>query len=714
MNTRDVAVPVTDATVQPGELARARAWCAHLLSGTAPAGRFAAGAPFSFRCGERSSRDWLALETAERESSEWRDGARTHALRWHDADTGLTCTLELTEYADFPAVEWVVRLRNDGAADTPPLHDFAALDTAWSAASDDVLPVLERALGSDGRADDFQLLREELRESMWSMPPRHVIRMDSAANAAFRTVRNGSPSWLREDGRTSATWLPFFNLCTDDDGVLVLLGWSGEWFAEFNHGGHGVTRVSAGMEHLHLALRPGESLRSPRVLLLPWQGTPRHAHNLLRQFLLAWHCPQDADGRPLPTPICCGAWGGTPTAGHLERIAHIAAQRLPYDYYWVDAGWYGTADVPSPDVFAGAWGRQIGDWRVNLHYHPDGLKPISEAAHRAGMGFLLWFEPETAIQGTPMTLAHPEWFLTRHDGPRTEGEQLLLNLGHPDAWRYIVETVSGLIAENGIDCYREDFNIDPVPFWRLADTSGRTGETELRFVEGLYAFWDELRRRHPGLLIDNCASGGRRLDLETISRSLALWRTDYNCFPALNPDAVQIHTAGLAQWLPDNATSPGATPGDTYQVRSAFSAGLVLSMDEFGLRRDFADPSYPWAWHRRMLEEADRLRPFFYGDVYPLTPCSTAPEAWSVLQLHRPDLDAGALLAFRRPESPVCAATYQLQGLRTDRTYVFTDVERGAVTRLTGRELRTAGLPLTLAEPRSSCLLLYQADTKES
>ena len=61
----------------------------------------------------------------------------------------------------------------------------------------------------------------------------------------------------------------------------------------------------------------------------------------------------------------------------------------------------------------------------------------------------------------------------------------------------------------------------PLDFWRGNDPPDRQGMTEIRYIEGLYALWDEPRGRHPGLLIDDCASGGRRIDLEMISRSVA-------------------------------------------------------------------------------------------------------------------------------------------------------------------------------------------------
>ena len=538
---------------------------------------------------------------------------------------------------------------------------------------------------------------------MWNAP--RTIRMDASNNNAFRKVRNGSPAFLETDGRTSATWMPFFNLRTGQDGIISALGWSGQWFAEFVHDGAGKTDISAGMEHLELKLRPGEQIRSPRVLLLYWKGAPIHAHNVLRRFILEFHSPR-VDGRPVEMPICYGAWGGVPTQGHLDVINEIAKHGLPYDYYWIDAGWYGTSEEPCPNVFKGKWAI-VGDWRINRNYHPNGLKPISDAAHKAGMKFLLWFEPERAKHGTPVTLQHPEWFLRRTKGVPKINDNLLLNLGNPQAWQWAVETVSKLIEENAVDCYREDFNMDPSPYWRNAEEEGRKGMVEMRFVEGLYAFWDELCRRNPRLLIDNCASGGRRLDLETISRSVALWRTDYNCFPFMNPDASQVHGSGLNLWLPLNSISPLAKPGDTYQVRSALSAGLVVS-GEFGLRDNWKDPDFLWAWLRKMIDEAKRLRPHFYGDFYPLTPCVFHPEAWMAHQLFLPGKGEGAVLAFRRAESPMVSASFQLHDLKAKSRYELEDVDSGEVRRATGRHLMTTGLAISIASPRESRLLFYK------
>ncbi len=650
--------------------------------GHGPLGR---GCPFSFKLGGRL---WSPEGGPRVTPGIWKHGRRVSELNWTDAAAGLDVTLELTDFTMFSAIEWVVRLSNCGANDSELISEVNALDLKWSGGN----PILHHSRGSACRRDDFLF---------YSDPAEEFPR---GAGRNWRSLRL-TPG---PDGRPSNDCLPFFNLQTGETGVMLGLGWSGQWFAEFTDRQQAV-QLRAGQEHFAARLHPGESIRTPRILLLPWTGQAINGHNQLRRFLLQHHVPQ-ASGRPVEAPLCNGAWGGMPTSGHLELIERFKREKLGYDYYWVDAGWYGTSAKPCPDVFGGDWSQQVGDWRVNRNYHPQDLKPIADAAHAAGMKFLLWVEPERAKQGAPVTLEHPEWFLTRSGQPPKPGEDLLLDLGRPEARQWAIETISGLIRQNGIDCYREDYNFGgSAECFLKKDEPGRRGISEIRFVEGLYEFWDELRRRFPDLLIDNCASGGRRIDLETLSRSIPLWRSDYNCHPQMQAEGAQIQSFGLAHWVPLSAISPCATPGDTYQVRSALSAGLVFSLNEFNIRpKDTDNPAYPWDWHKKMMAEHRRARPCFYGDFYPHTRPSAGLDAWQVSQYHRPDLDAGLILAFRRPESPFTTAELRLAGLEPQGEYEFEDADGPALPGRTGAQLAAAGLTLMLAEPRSSRLIFYR------
>lgn len=655
--------------------------------------RIPSGLPISFLYGDHSSSEVLRNADWKRQSGNWAEGKRSHSLTGTDTPTGLVFTIEIIEYAEFPAVEWVLHFTNTASEETPAISEVSAIDMLWQ--SPGVVPILHRSRGSDERPDDFEYMSDSLHELR---SPSRTIHMDAGAG--------NTPLKQAKDGRSSVDWLPFFNLQSADDGLLVAVGWTGQWVADFIHDGVGNTRIKAGMEFTDLKLAPGESIRTPRILVMYWQGVPIHGENVLRQFMLAHHNPQ-ADGKPAVAPFSHGSWGGACTAEHLDLIKKISENKLPYDYYWIDAGWYGTGTEPCPDVFHGDWG-VTGDWKVNRHRHPDGLKPIRDAAREAGMKFLLWIEPLRATYNTPVTLEHPEWFLSLTGEPPQSGESLLLNLGHPGGCQWAIETVSSLVDEIGIDCYREDYNFfGSQQCFLRSDPPGRQGITEIRFVEGLYKFWDELLRRHPGLLIDNCASGGRRIDLETVSRSIALWRTDYNCFAPVNHDALQVHSTGLAHWVPLSGTSPVAEPYDTYAFRSALSAASSFSIDEFGLTKKQDNDPQLWEWHRKMMIEFLRVRPYWYGDFYPLMSCSLKPDTWMAYQLHRSDMEEGVVAAYRRSESPLTTAEFNLNGLTCQATYEFEDVDSGEKWQLVTSNQGSTNLNVTISTPRTARLLFY-------
>ena len=152
-------------------------------------------------------------------------------------------------------------------------------------------------------------------------------------------------------------------------------------------------------------------------------------------------------------------------------------------------------------------------------------------------------------------------------------DQYLLNLGNPEARAWLTDHVSTLIEESKIDIYRHDANIDPLNYWALADAPDRQGITEIRYIEGLYAYWEDLKTRHPGLLVECCSSGNRRFDLETISRTINLWRSDF----AFRPAADQCQTYGISQFIQLSAN--GCKAVDKYGFRSVLGPGMCLCWD---------------------------------------------------------------------------------------------------------------------------------------
>ncbi len=113
-------------------------------------------------------------------------------------------------------------------------------------------------------------------------------------------------------------------------------------------------------------------------------------------------------------------------------------------------------------------------------------------------------------------------------------------------------------------------------------------------------------------------------------------------------------------------------PGDTDQARSAYSAGLILSLNEFGVSDCEASDTN---WFHGRLAEIRRLRPYFQGDFYLLTPGVFDLNSWLVYQLLLPGKQEGAILAFRRPESLMTSGCFKLNGLDAAGSYAFEDAD---------------------------------------
>jgi alpha-galactosidase len=322
------------------------------------------------------------------------------------------------------------------------------------------------------------------------------------------------------------------------------------------------------------------------------------------------------------------------------------------------------------------------------------LKPVTEAAKKWGKGFVVWFEPERVYEATWLDREHPEWLTKLPGNPNR-----LLDLGNPQALSWLTDHISNFLQSEGVTIYRQDFNFDPAPYWQAMDTPDRVGIAEMKHIEGLYAYWDALLARVPGLLIDNCASGGRRIDLETIGRSVPLWRTDYSYF---EPNGYQCHTYGLQLFLPCSGTGNNNT--QKYFFRSSMGGALVLGWEINGT---YNNAPFNLAQAHEDIVEFRTLRPYFYGDFYPLTEYSTSDEAWAAFQWNRPEEREGIVLAFRRHQAAESSITVILHNLEPDGDYEVTFEDYGITLFKTGRELGS-GLSIKIPEAPGSLLVKYR------
>jgi alpha-galactosidase len=643
--------------------------------------RLATTPPFAFQYGKRASREFMAGWKRSVENMPSADGRKRFTVRYVDPATGLELTNEVLFYDGYPAAEWMIFLRNTGSKDTPILEDIRPLDLHLSAVQGGEI-VLHYANGSTCSPTDNQPFDQPLE-------PKGQIVLQPVG------------------GRSSNGRLPFFNLDWGSGGLVGAIGWSGQWqLRAARDAGNRVT-LQAGQQTTHFVLRPGECVRTPRILLVGWSSNRFDGHNALRRIVYRYHTPLLAGQRPLP-PTQCNTWfpvgddGGK--ANEANQVALLEAYKgLGIEYLVMDAGWYGvTAN----------WAENTGTWTPRKDTFPRGLKPVGEAARRSGIRFGMWFEPERVVRGTQLDREHPAWLL-KIDEPGNR----LLNLGLPAAQQWFIDMVSRYIDEVPLGYFRHDFNIDPLPFWQKADAPDRQGITEIRYIEGLYKVWDALRARYPELLMEGCASGGRRIDLESIGRFHTYWKTDLYG----NLSANQSHVWGANLYLPahlfntplfdvsENPLYPPSPTADTalfdmrsspYAFRSLIGGALCAGWDPRiqGFDRELA---------AARIREFKALRHLTVGDFYPLLPYTLQPDQWIGYQFHRDDLDEGLALAFRREKSPYAAVDVRLQGLKPKQVYELTFADGGPARRATGEELARP-LRITIDRCPGSAMIRYK------
>lgn len=197
------------------------------------------------------------------------------------------------------------------------------------------------------------------------------------------------------------------------------------------------------------------------------------------------------------------------------------------------------------------------------------------------------------------------------------------------------------------------------------------------------------------MLIDSCASGGRRNDLETLRRAVPLLRSDYIIEPVGN----QGHTYALSLWMPYYGTGSGAI--DAYMFRSVMCPHFTACYD---MRRKDLD----FELARKLVGQWRQVAPCFLGDYYPLTSYSLANDAWIGWQFDRPEAGDGFVQVFRRAESIYRVADLKLQGIDAEKKYAVTNLDGGKTLVTPGRALMGSGLAVEITSCPGAALLTYR------
>ena len=629
------------------------------------------GAPaFDFSLGGKKFRDTLSEWVAVVEKDETDGEGNVDFVKVFSSVSGVVARLEAKYYAQTATVEWTVFLQNNSMSNSAELTDLYALNASLPLSS----PTLYFSGGSNEANDDFALYSRKLGKK----------------ELVFDTIK----------GRSSMLYLPFFNLSANEGGATIGVGWSGEWTAVFSSKKE--TSVLVGQSALSGYLAPGESVRTPLVSLSLYAGDPVKGFNNFRADIRRGLGDRATESSML---MFAGAEGQDDTSmanadgtkAYIQKLDELGVL-YSLDYAWYDAAWYDTKGT-------GDWRQSVGDWKVDPAKYPEGLGAVSTYLKQKGVKTLLWYEPERVPMASDLyktisaTVGRKSWLIL----PANGSNDCLWNMGDPDALAYMTDYIASSLIENGVSYYRQDFNIDPKTYWERADRElydGRTGFAENKYVTGEYAFLDALAERIPGLKIDNCASGGRRIDLEMCRRAVPLWRSDYQCKKEKGDlsKAAQYQLYGLGMWLPYSCiTNPNATT--EYDFRSLLGGYIMFYGDVLYNSSDT---------YVKFIREYEQIKTYFAQNYYPLTSCTPRSK---VVAMQFGNAQEGVVLVYVRSASRRVGKETIIypSGLSPDSLYEFRYIEGDVVKIRLGKEIMQNGISVSIDAKEAFIITYHEA-----
>ena len=295
--------------------------------------------------------------------------------------------------------------------------------------------------------------------------------------------------------------------------------YSGNHYSAVESSPFDTVRIMSGINpHCFLwKLRSGESFVTPQAVMTVGEGGYNSVMENMHAFVNS-HIVR-GEHKSAERPIVINNWEATFFNFNRRKLHSLAgrAKKLGVEMFVLDDGWFGARNSDR----AG-----LGDWTVNERKLPGGITALARRVNKLGMKFGLWFEPECVNEDSELYRAHPDWVI-RIDGraPSSGRNQYVLDLTRPEVRDYIVDSLDRVLSEANVEYVKWDYNR------HISDAYSQTlknqGEFYHRYILGLYDVLDRIfNKKHPGVLLESCSSGGNRFDLGMLCYSPQIWTSD--------------------------------------------------------------------------------------------------------------------------------------------------------------------------------------------
>ena len=263
-------------------------------------------------------------------------------------------------------------------------------------------------------------------------------------------------------------------------------------------------------------LEPGEKFQAPEVILVCSNqglgGMSRTFHDFFRNHLIR--------GQHRPRPVLLNSWEACYFDFDHDKLLELGrnAAQCGIELLVVDDGWFGHRNDDTSS---------LGDWQVNEEKLPGGLKRLGEELGALGVELGIWMEPEMISPNSDLYRAHPDYAMVIPGrAPTLARDQLVLDLTRQEVRDCVFEQIESVLRSAPITYLKWDMNRPLTDVYSVSLPPDRQGEVNHRYVLGLYELQERLVSQFPGVLLENCCSGGGRFDPGMLYYSPQIWTSD--------------------------------------------------------------------------------------------------------------------------------------------------------------------------------------------
>jgi len=515
-------------------------------------------------------------------------------------------------------------------------------------------------------------------------------------------------------GRSSKGHHPWTLLSLADGDMLAMaVAWSGNWVLRFEPLASDGVRLSGGLHDWQFSkrLQPGQKLCGAPLVAGMGSNLNEISQNLARVGRRYWY-PSNLLSQRLP--VEWNHWWPYEDVEINEEVflANAAkAAELGFEVCTLDAGWFGPADA---ETF---WYDYRGDWHmVNRRRFPHGIRFLADRVHALGMKFGIWCEIEALGEKASLSHQRPELPAMRDGKPLG-----YICLGNPEAQEWAYQTLARLIREFEVDWIKLDFNLDPGAGCNRTDHGHQEGDGLYEHYQGYYRLLSRIRQDFPEVVLENCSSGGLRIDLGMLRQTHMTFLSD----PDWAVHDLQIFWGAstmlapntLLHWTYSHWRNSDPPP---YQRFNPFDSDLtpakwdyytrISMLGWYGVSQKLTEiprwMSQRIADHNRLYQREVR-RFVREADLYRLTDQpqrSGVGERWAAFQYRLPDGSQHLLFIFRLPGGE-SRRTIRLVGLQPERMYTLRGLEGEVEWHARGASLMEEGLTIDFLDEEESLLL---------